>query len=558
MNSAEGITQEERNILNQFAEITNYDSENEEENAKIMRLLTVCNWNLETAIARYFDNDFPQLFNDPAMSIPNQTEILEANLNDVQNIGLSAPFNDSPVNLMAMFPNDTFFPKLQRALPISNKWKFQAGLISSQSSMKTYSVLTPIVFILMIIPNILLFVGYGLNKLLGNFAPNLFRILGLREDENDFPNAPVYISKEENEQYSIEKIMSIHDDEKLPPVWEGDFNTAFEEAKNNHKWLSIVLFNSQISSAQQIIEFVKSEKFVSFIKKNNIILYIGDVSYSEPFEVGKTYQAYGLPYLALIGNISIDGVRAPEFSIACRYLHLLSQSTDRVLKRLNRVVTMFEPQLVSQRYDKQERELAKFIREEQDNAYQESLLRDMKRANEKKQKLEEKKRIQEDLEREKEEIELTRIKRKEKIIRYINEKYVRDISSWVKGEYTTIQFRTDDGQRFIRKFHQDETVADIYYFVTSKQFLNELVEDDAEAETEEQMLTKLKTYNFLFDNDTDASLAFFFELVSPMPRLRLQPSNTSIKDIKTLWPNGSLLIEKVYDEDEDKEDIYSE
>lgn len=551
MNDTEGPTQEQNQILTQFKEITNYDDTNEEEHSKILRLLTVCNWNLETAIARFFDNDFPQLFDDhPVNTSPNPPTPI--NFDE-----FATRLNDPPLSTMtSSFQTNVLLPRLPRALPITNKWKFQAGLISdSQPKLKYHGILSPIVFILMIIPNILIFIGYGLNKLFGNFAPNLFRILGLREDEDDLPAAPIYTSSEEIGNYNVEDLVLTSEGKPALSVWKGEFNAAFEEAKSNCRWLCVVLFNSQSSSSGKLLDFLKSEKFRSFANKNDVILYLGDVSYPEPLEVGKLYQAYGLPYLALISNISFDGLSAPEFAVACKYLHFTKLDSDRIIKRLNRVVSKFEPQLISQRFDKQERELAKRIREEQDSAYQESLLRDMERENQKQKKLEEEKRVKEELDAEQEMKRVAEVKRKEQIIRYINSNYTRDDTLWQKGEYTTIQFRTESGQRFIRKFHQDETVNDIYKYVTSKNLIADLLkeEDNVDVKSESELLLKLSSYAYEFDNEDDPVI-FEFELISPMPRLRLQPSDKLIKDLKEIWPNGSLLIEKVYDQEEENDD----
>ncbi|TID29945.1 hypothetical protein CANINC_001456 [Pichia inconspicua] len=553
MNDTEGLTQEEDQILCQFKEITDYDSTNDDEHAKVLRLLTVCNWNLETAIARFFDNDFPHLFDDHLLDTSGHiNEPISTNFEEI-----ATRLNDPPINLMSTpFSNDILLPRLPRALPITNKWKFQAGLISkNQPRFQYHGIISPIIFILMIIPNILIFLGYGLNKLFGNFAPNLFRILGLREDEDDLPVAPLYTSSEEIENYNVGKLVLTADEKPSLPVWKGEFNAAFEEAKINYKWLCVILFNSESSSAEKLLDFVKSENFRSFVEKNDIILYLGDVSYPEPLEVGKLYQAFGLPYLALISNISVDGLSAPEFAIACKYLHFTRHDTDRIIKRLNHIVSKYEPQLVSQRFDKQERDLAKLIREEQDNAYQESLLKDMERENQKQRKLEEKRKAQEALEAEIERKRVFETKRKEKIIRYINDSYTRDDNVWSKGEYTTIQFRTEDGQRFIRKFHQDETVNDIYNFVASKNLIEELLKDEDNDDVQ-NVLTKLRKYEYEFEIEDDL-IKFEFELISAMPRLKLQPSTKLIKDLKEIWPNGSLLIEKAYEEeyDVDEDDV---
>ncbi|ODQ48423.1 hypothetical protein PICMEDRAFT_70060 [Pichia membranifaciens NRRL Y-2026] len=589
----DSITPEEQNVLDQFEEITNYDKENE--STKVLRLLTVCNWNLEVAIARYFDNDFPQLFDEvnsqgqiplSSMSTPasasNTVATPTHSIAGSDNIGAAeddffrAPLPIPPTtqtNFLFPFPEDAFIPKLHRALPISNKWKFQAGLINSVSNKNTYKysrLLTPFVFLLMLMPKVLLFLGYGLNRLFGNFAPKLFRILGLRAEEDDFPSKPVYNADEQLSSYDVHKYIDDFLGKEISlPIFKGEFNAAFDEARNNFKWFCVVLFNSESPSSEKLItNFLANDLFVKFIKNNDVVLYVGDVLYPEPFEVGQTYSAFGLPYLALIANVSATGMTHPEFSFVCKYNKLLTgfgsngngiasgSSVSRLCKKLNRLVSKYEPQLVAQRYDKQEAECSRLIREQQDSAYQESLLKDMKRQKEREQKQNEE---EEKLRREREEklrIEQQILKRKECAIRYINEKYDRDCSSWERGDFTTIQFRTNKGQRFIRKFGRDDTALDIFKYVSGKKLIDEMMSsEDNEFSTEDEVLQSLKNYPYQFDEDTEqGNVSFSFDLISPMPRLRLQPVLKKVNQIKEIWPNGSLLIEKGNDDDDNDDD----
>ncbi|CAI8491887.1 unnamed protein product [Pichia kudriavzevii] len=593
------LTDEQQIVLDQFSEITNFDKEKEDK--KVLRLLTVCNWNLETAIARYFDNDFPQLLDDHHFSsIYSDTQSFNGNTDSVfTNQSVAPPSNrsSSPPNVSPFFnPPDISFqaslvnasdellvPKFQRALPINNKWKFQAGLLKPSSEMtKLNPLLTSLVFILMLIPKFFLLLGYGLNRVFGDYAPHLFKFLGLRKDEDDFPSHPTHNSPDDVAQHDIRKYVaeiSGKEGEQLPPIYNGEFNSAFEECRKNLKWFCLILFNSESSSAERIIkEIITNERFVEFIKRNDVVLYLGDVSYPEAYEVGTSYRAYGLPYLSLIANVSLNGLSYPEFSIVCKCQRLLdgfnpttnNNSISKLLKRLNRIIEKYEPQLVTQRFDKQEAEMSRIIREQQDNAYKESLLKDKQRQEEKvKKQLEQDLQISKQLEKESL-LKQNKIKAKEYTIRYINNYYIRDDASWVKGEFTTIQFRTNDGKRFVRRFSKNETVFDIFMFVLSKQMINSYInrgvydndsDDDGNDEESEEVyefveeddvLEYFKDYPFKYDEVENIHLDFEFDLVSPMPRLRLVSNHDPISEVKGIWPNGSLLIEPndIYEEDD--------
>lgn len=214
--------------------------------------------------------------------------------------------------------------------------------------------------------------------------------------------------------------------------------------------------------------------------------------------------------------------------------------------------------------------MSRIIREQQDNAYKESLLKDKQRQEEKvKKQLEQDLQISKQLEKESL-LKQNKIKAKEYTIRYINNYYIRDDASWVKGEFTTIQFRTNDGKRFVRRFSKNETVFDIFMFVLSKQMINSYInrgvydndsDDDGNDEESEEVyefveeddvLEYFKDYPFKYDEVENIHLDFEFDLVSPMPRLRLVSNHDPISEVKGIWPNGSLLIEPndIYEEDD--------
>lgn len=607
----DNLTPEEQSLLDQFAVITNFDQENEL--AKVKRLLVVCNWNLEIAIARYFDNDFPELLDDSDLNSLRAGSIWDNDLPTTSthqnNIPISpeipsTPYLQPPTFMTMSFPEDDpnsfLLPKLQRAFPINNKWKFQAGLLSNtkvNTSFKYNRLLTPLVFLLMLMPRMLLLIGYGLNKLFGNFAPKLFKILGLREEEDDYPSSPLYNSIEDINNCNIENYIKMisgkpDSDLKLPKIFNGDFNKAFDEARNNFKWFCIILFNSKsVKTSEKLVkDILINEAFVNFIEKNDIVLYIGDVSYPEPFEVGQTYNAFGIPYLSLIANVSVTGFTYPEFSIVTKYSKILNQfgddkgdnlkATSRICKRLDRIIGKYEPQLISQRFDKQEAEFSRLLREEQDNAYQDSLLKDMAREQQRKNELREEELLKSQKLKEEEELKLNALKKKECIIKFAIDSYDRDSTNWKKGEFTNIQFRRENGQRFIKKFYKDDTVNDIFMFVLAKEMIDQIIsegvdeiinnnnhneddDDDEEEyvfENENDVIEYLRDYKFKIDLDLLVSenlIKFQFDLVSPMPRLRLIPGAKPINDVKEIWPNGSLLVEK-NDNDNDDDDESAE
>ncbi|KAH3668870.1 hypothetical protein OGAPHI_002625 [Ogataea philodendri] len=538
---------EQESVLQNFKEFTSYNEDEEQD--KVLRLLTVCNWNLEIAVARYFDNDFPTLVDDTS-SIATPAESFSPYVRSYAGtdpFGTSAPPSREAPAPRAIAFDDPFLdliPKLPKAIPIQNRWKFQVGLKSSSERRKsTYALLPPVIFILMLFPRLLWLVGYGLSKILGPLFPGLFRILGLRESPNDFPCKPIYTSKEAIASYNIKNyINEVLGETSDLPIFEGGFNEAFETAKSELRWLMCIIINSERDTTTKFVKtYLNHEHFIKFIKENNIILYIGDVSYPEPFEVGQTYKVYSVPHLDLISNVSATGTTFPLMSIVTRYHNFDNCSIDsakKVTKRLQKIVDKYEPQLVTQRYDKQEAEFSRLIRKQQDEAYEQSLLNDKIKQEEKKHKeLDEKAKLEKL--RLKEEAVILRQKQEQAFFqKHIPLVFDRDDKDWVKGDYTTIQFRNHEGKRTVRKFFKDETLYDLFLFVECKNY-KALHGDDEEEEAEDVDLDG-------YEHD------FKFELISPMPRSKFHADKTRLlKDVKELWPNGSLLIERLEDSDDE-------
>lgn len=535
---SDSLSPDQREKLTQFKEVTDYKPDTEQE--KVLRLLDVCGWNLNTACARYFDNDFPTLLDNDELNY--HREQLDENTVRRRN-----PTPPRQVNIQLDDRFMDLIPKLPRATTISNRWKFDVGLLPQKDESNSFSLLTPVVFVLMLFPRLLWLIGWGLDKILGDTFPRVSRLLGYREAPNDFPSKPIHITKEEISHYNItEYVNGILGDQTDIEISKQSFNEVFKRAKNELRWLMCILINSETDSAKKFIKnYMNDPSFSGFIKSHNVLVYIGDVSFPESHEVGKVYHSYSVPYICLVANVAAIESTLPTMSIVSKYQAfdkfdtLRDYGRSKIIHKFTRVIDRYEPQLVVQRTEKQEVDLARVIREEQDSAYQKSLKMDAQKQAEKKQhaKLEQVKK-DEELKRQK----MIEYKKKQHgacIAKFIKEKYNRDTSKWEKGKYTTIQLRNEKGGRLIRKFLKDDSVNDIFMLVECQRFIQS---KDKIKNTQEDI--SLDGYQCKFD----------FDLVSPMPRLRLSEEMTcKIGDVHALWPNGSLLIERTDDESDESD-----
>lgn len=557
----------EEQKLAQFKEVTNFNENTEKD--KVLRLLRVCNWNLDQACVRYFDNDFPTLLDEetpndvthqatPAFLPPGNIDS-EITSRGTRSRGSPFPIDQMQLDrhLLEMIPN------LPRAMTISNKWKLNLGILHPQLNAENegFSILTPIVFILMVIPKLLWALGWGLDRLLGSSFPNFFHFLGYRDGPGDFPSKPTYKTKEEISEYNIKGYIDrILGETSDLHTFRGEFNEAFNKARNSLKWMMCILIDSKSEVSTKFIKtYLNDLHFLEMLKKHDVILYIGDVQYAEPHEVGSTYRAYCIPYLSIIGNVSSSDVTAPSMSIAFRcqsFGKALKQTPEgrrKLLRRISRVFDRYEPQLVAQRADKEEAQFSRILREQQDSAYQESLLKDEKKRVEKERKLKEKQQRMEES-RKLEELKKHKAEqRKALLLNYIKDKYTRDAKAWETGSYTRIQIRDDKGNRNVWKFNEQDTTYDLFMFVESYRYLFQLAKDTGKSEEETIDIIKKKDVTEI--DISDYQVSFAFDLISPLDRLRLTPDKHELLSTCTcLWPNGSLLVERADDDLSDNTD----
>ncbi|CDK27748.1 unnamed protein product [Kuraishia capsulata CBS 1993] len=527
---------EQQEKLKQLKEITQYP---DEDNDKVLRLLRVTNWNLETAISRYFENDFPSLVDDLADIAPSHQDI-PSNVVD---------FRERMDRNFGLIDHLDLAPKLPKAIQIANNWRFQAGIYSQQQQQVLVPRRHPVFFVLLLVPRLFFFLSITLGGWLHRL---LWKLIGISNGPNDFPAKPRYyqyaLEEKEGEstgsytsfKHYLESVLGESSDLK---IFEGEFNEAFNTAKTEVKWLLVVLVNSESEESSKFIKkYLNNEAFIRFINERDVLLWCGDVSYAEAHEVGRTYRVPFLPFSCLIANASATGQTMPLMSTIARFQSFKGLDDPRKLtKKLGKVMDNFEPQLVAQRYDKQEAELSRLIRQQQDEAYEQSLLKDKQRTQEKRQK--------EEFERQ----ELLRLQQRDIYFKLGAIKLLeRTDSDWVKGEYTRLQIRNNEGLRVLQNFAKDETLYDVYKFVSTKMYISQAMAEEG-FKDEQELINKFEEELSLLDVTVVDGYEhqFEFELISPLPKYNLKPDkSTKVAEVKAIWPNGNILVESL-DADDD-------
>lgn len=524
------MTPTEEAILSQFKDLTAYQDEQHEQ---ILLLMEQCNWDITMACGRFFDNQLP------SVSQPTQ-ESRQQQLNDFQ-----LPLRNQAMTIM--------YP---RAIPISSKWKFNPGLVKKQS---------PLIWVLLLVPNLLFWLLSKLGSLFGIVDTDPF-------DTDPIPyHASISALKPYNILEDVKRVLDKEKDLVELPLWRGEFNDAFQLAKREHQFLLMILVNipdqgqdDEVSEVTKLfLQLIFSKEFKKYMDSQNIILFLGNVSHPESHLLAKSYRVTKVPHVSILSNL-----QSGDFSLLKRWdnvMNVLLMGSDndknveklanKFIFRLNRVIELHDPNLVVLRSEKQERDLARILREDQDRQYEEMLAKD-KELFKKKEEEREIKRLEEEreqlLQAQREQEELKKEHTRHCILKSFVKKHLDPSISLSEGKYTKIQFRKQNGSRFIRQFNENCTCNDIFELIEALEYVKEIMHDD-DNKDEVKIIDEICSQSEIEDIDS-SDWHFNFELISPMPRLKLEPTDLILSDIRELWPNGSLLIEKMVIDEDDEDD----
>lgn len=647
------LSHEEEDKLNQFQAITDFP---EEDLSMIIKLLRNHSWNLEAALSRYFDGNWKDNMGDvatpppipphPENSNPELVTRIPPTLNELDTVIPSMSTNNSSSQL---FETRNLVPTLPiiYKLPIDYRNKFQlVGLDNGKKQFVTHNkelIHTNnnniFYLLLLFIPHsvikIFSFVCSILSKVFsgnsrpGNVKvnkPKIFRLPKYPTHDENIIDLDYLITNKYNDNLSKEdesKSITLTNVKEIigEPNERLSFNECLDICENEFKFLLVILLGNVKKSELNESEDEKSnivtndsidinsKKFLNYVlgddgvmkilsdRKDELIVYTGSVSEIEPWLVAKNLHVKYTPECFLIGNVlnangSVNGTT--KLSLLTK---LKITSPRRLQNSLKITFDRYSPELVVSRTEREDLRIAREIKQLQEQAYQESLLKDQLKEEQKQLKLQELKN------KELKEVNRQNQLRLNETIKNLNwlsqciEILKRDLSGieekfTTKGEYTTLQFRTSEGTRFVRKFIKETTLHSIYVNIGCHLYLKnnsldtdqwaksicskiqELRSDDSvlcfkdsdivSNEINSLGLEKLVTEEIVkwkahSDNNTDLEIDFNFELVSPFPRYKVpSKSDVTVKEISQLWPNGSLLVEDIMEEDTDDEENDSE
>ncbi|XP_071493051.1 FAS-associated factor 2-like [Diadema antillarum] len=240
-----------------------------------------------------------------------------------------------------------------------------------------------------------------------------------------------------------------------PVFYRGSYSEALAEAKRDLKFLLVYLHGDDHQDTDDFCRDTLGNAEVIEYINSSLLFWIASVNTPEGYRVSLALRENTYPFLALIV------LRDNKMTVVLRIEGAVTG--EQLLERLRRTTSETEGYLVAMRMERQERNLANTLRQEQDAAYQESLRQDQEKARKKREEQEQKEKEEQERRDEEEE----RQKKKEDRARLRIEKAanLEDEPDGSNPDAIKILFKLPDGKRLERGFLKTSSLEVLYDFV---------------------------------------------------------------------------------------------
>lgn len=502
------LTADQQSALQQFTAVTDQDL------AAAVPLLRRCEWNVQIAIARFFDGE-------PAVD-PIAAAAAEQAPQDVRR-------QETLLNGFASSPRSSTSSRRPRVEPAPRVVPQPESQVSTQAPLVLAIFFAPFSLVYSLLSKYFRFMGWMFPFIprtwgrltasnINNPAARRGAATG-RRPLNPRDNAARFI-REFEEEYGPHQLT----------FFESGYAQAFDLAKKNLQFLLVILISPEHDETTSFIrDTLLSQEVVDFIRnpENNIILWAGNVQDSEAYQVSSSLNCTKFPFAGLI--VHTPQVSSTAMGIATRIAGPTPPA--QFVSKLKTAMAQHSEPLRRVRAERQEQQASRNIRQQQDSAYERSLATDRERARKKKEEQERQARAEKEaLEREQ-----------------AAERYAQNIQQWRKWraasipaepaqdikDVVRIAVKLPSEERVVRKFAADAHIEELYAFVECYEVLNDA--DNARVEEPKG-----------FEHE------YGFQLVSPMPR--------EVYDVATggtikerIGRSGNLIVER-RDGDDDDED----
>ncbi|OJI96938.1 hypothetical protein ASPVEDRAFT_158831 [Aspergillus versicolor CBS 583.65] len=500
------LSESQRSALETYTTVTG------QEPVEAIALLGRSQWNVQIAIAKFFDGEGP----DPVEEARTSLE------------------NASPPRPTRQTQNLLHEDLTARFTPASPAVEPAPRIVTQPGDQPVYR--PPFILALVFAPfNLLYRLFVGSFRLFGTLFPFLPRLLnttaspnlqGIRRNTNGRrPLAPkdtaARFIREFEEEYGTNSLEFL----------ENGYNMALEKAHRELKFLLVVLVAPEHDHTDAWVkDTLLSKEVTDFINdpQNNIIVWGGNVQDAEAYQAGNSLRCTKFPFAAAIAHT--PGVSSTAMSVIARISGATSPA--EFVEKLRTSISQNKEPLERIRATRAEQQASRSLREEQDSAYERSLAIDRERARQRRE-AEAARQQEEQLAAEQQAAEEKRLQNVEQWKRW-RVQSIRDEPDIDVKDAVRISIRLLSGDRVIRRFAPDADMNELYAFVECHDIMQEA--EISEKTTSE----KPDGYDHVYG----------FRLVSPMPRVVYEADTGSIRD--KIGRGGTLLVEPIDDEsDED-------
>ncbi|KAK5656513.1 hypothetical protein OQA88_4490 [Cercophora sp. LCS_1] len=490
--------------LQQYTDVTGQDIKD------AIPLLERSQWNVQIAIAKFFDGEGPDLVAEAqaAHSAPFASarhETLHESLYE----------SDHPVRTTR--PRTELAPRVVPQVPVVYRPPFLLAALFAPFQLG-YKILGGVLRLALYI---------------FSFLPQSLRpraVTSIRRGWRATTERRVTKPKETAERFrrEFEEEYGAHDLQ----FFEGGHAQALDTAKRDLKFLLIVLVSPEHDDTESFVkETLLAPEVAAYLNDpaNKIIVWGGNVLDSEAYQVANEYMCTKYPFSCLVCLTPKEG--STRMGIVKRLAGPMTPGA--YLAGIRSAIARYGPDLESVRAERAAQDMARNLRSEQDSAYERSLARDRERARQKREAAAaaaaaEKKALEEAA---------------------AAERMAALRQQWRKWRATTIAAEPASGVRLainmpasagggrvIRKFSGDASMDDLYAFVECYDLL------EAPESLEVERAAQPHGYEHQYG----------FKISSVLPRETFEPSKTSTIAEK-MGRGGSLVAEDVLDDDDEQE-----
>ncbi|GMM33538.1 Ubx3 protein [Saccharomycopsis crataegensis] len=575
------LTIQEEEILRTFRSIVNYQGEE----ASAISILSSNNWELEPAILQYVNNNTQYYQN-----LAQQASRTSLNRNMNNSTSVEDPQARSEISFITRARDWLNLTSSDQA-QLSGSFLEDPPRASTSGVIMYYA--TRVITFVFILP---LFIVYKLTPLLLSLVIHILqRLIRLKnrvsflinKDSGAVSNQGVlfgnhsskrvdpidtarqFIDDFENDVVRIldvgGDIENAYSNVSKPNFFEGGYTQALYLAKRDAKWLLVYLQSDDHDDKDKFIKnILLSQRFNKFLSGNDIVLWGGNVKQSEGFQTANGLSCTRFPFLALLCLTTQTTTTTQGVSSGSPVLSVVSHiqgyhPLKKILVKFNQQIERFEPKLIEIRATLRERELSRLITEQQDLAYQSSLLKDQLKKQVKQLKQKNNKLVSQFVP-----FKLKQFAESSQIKKSLD----RSVDS--SEFYSRIAVRLPSGERMVTFFDRSLSVTDLYLYIQFQ--INGFFIKEINARPSEMLLINweiLKDYLSHLDTgeayvppstysdisesvDEDVAVSVYrvsFVLFSSFPKRELPFDDKQIGQIEFLVPDGNLIVEEKDDID---------